>query len=608
MSKKIIDILNDIIINENAYIYTRQGNRFFPKRTIDNLFRSAKDDKSDQGCRALHQTIATQGISGGKEYRFSALILKYISNPTFLAEPIDGWVEQKLAYLFVADFKNFVIIAKKNISGIQSFINWLEPLDYNIITKLYLEDGTSLEKLTMDNLNFSNKAMRSKSVESDDLADSFNYNGSNTYMLNYLRINNDNDRYAISANTSKIGKAGFKNNIAHFIAWCSGLINDVEHFQDSETFLDVFAKPYDFSTQKANLLPISVTILFSRLVDDLTKGFVTDARYIYGNRQREISLTSRIKGLSRFISLVPDADQPDLYIAEATQQADVYNSIKVRVSDKSIRLASDKMRNIKLYRDNESLGTLIDYFNNKSSFIVNFDQCDFIYGNRKLFKDSNLLGSIDYLLEIFQPDLRISNILTEKGVLTPASTVFQNNSAFYYVEQLYSNSEFLVLDDLGNEWADHIAISGQEICFVHSKCDNTIFSATSFTDVVGQAQKNIGNIFAVDNVLRAKRNKWLGNYALNHVAANLPRLRIGATVDDLINRYIQLKYTPNTKKAVCLVVNFISKAHLTQHLSDLRNDAQFGQRKEAIQILWLISSLIASCRDHSVDITIRCRP
>jgi hypothetical protein len=115
MSKKLIDILNDIVINENAYIYTRQGNRFFPKRTIDNLFRSAKDDKSDQGCRALHQTIATQGISGGKEYRFSALILKYISNPTFLAEPIDGWVEQKLAYLFVADFKNFVIIAKKNI-------------------------------------------------------------------------------------------------------------------------------------------------------------------------------------------------------------------------------------------------------------------------------------------------------------------------------------------------------------------------------------------------------------------------------------------------------------------------------------------------------------
>ena len=47
--------------------------------------------------------------------------------------------------------------------------------------------------------------------------------------------------------------------------------------------------------------------------------------------------------------------------------------------------------------------SLIDYINKYCSIILNFENIELVYSNRKLFKDSKLLGNIDHFMKVFIP-------------------------------------------------------------------------------------------------------------------------------------------------------------------------------------------------------------
>jgi hypothetical protein len=248
MSKQKInnDVLSKIILNENIYIYTKKSKKFYPARAIQTLFDEAKKDKEGKGCKTL---LTIKNINKETEnkvsFKFSALVLKYVNVPSFLSEYIKDWVEQKLAYLFLFDFGEYLILLKRNIGGIQTFIDSNDSLDYEVIAKLFIENNTLYEKFSLQNLDISSRAMRAKSVESDNLTENYNYIGSNTYKLNYLRLNSDSQRYVISLNSSKISKAGEKISIEKMADWCYELIIKVKEFKTRECFLDLFAKPYN---------------------------------------------------------------------------------------------------------------------------------------------------------------------------------------------------------------------------------------------------------------------------------------------------------------------------------------------------------------------------
>jgi hypothetical protein len=603
------DNFSKIILNENIYIYKKISGKFYSKRTIEGLFATIKNEKDHLGCKKLDSELNKTGkTNNGMTYLFSGLILKYTNKASFISEYIKDWDEQKLAYFFLIDFGTYVIIAKRNISGINDFINSLNPLPYEVITTFLYTPQTLMEKFSMDNLDPSSSAMRARSVSSDNLLESFNYVGANSYMLNFLRFNNDNDRFNISANTSRLAKAGEKATLSDFANFCGHIVNLAEKPIVKDTPLTMFATPFDYATERDKLTPIALTFLYNRFLDDLDKELITDIRYEYdGHPARSLNLAKQIKGVSQLVSLIPDATDKYAYDVEPGQQV-VSKDIRLKMNEKSIRIGSARLSRIKVYRADDSTLALTDYINNKGCFFVNFNQSEFTYANRKLFRDSRLLGSIDQFLTIFTPDPLVALIKTEKGKVTQNSIQFLKNTSFRYAEDKFSDGEYLLLDDLGDEWADHIRIKGSEIAFILSKADKKKFSATAFTEVIGQAQKNIGNLSAMDSQIKAKLENWRTFYKKDKVITKIKRLRIGNTIDEFASRFIELKTTPNSKKAVYLNINFISKQLLEKNLKKLKNNETFGQRKQTIQILWQISSLIASGREHNVDVYIICKP
>jgi hypothetical protein len=140
-----------------------------------------------------------------------------------------------------------------------------------------------------------------------------------------------------------------------------------------------------------------------------------------------------------------------------------------------------------------------------------------------------------------------------------------------------------------------------------SKYHDSKFSATSFQDVVGQALKNIGNMKPDEAALEGRYDDWNKTYNADHIHTQITRLRKGASVRTAIDHWKKAMQSPNLRRDIYLVINFIAKDHLENNLRRMQDDEQFGERKQTVQILWLVSSLISQCHEQGIGIHIICK-
>jgi hypothetical protein len=240
-----------------------------------------------------------------------------------------------------------------------------------------------------------------------------------------------------------------------------------------------------------------------------------------------------------------------------------------------------------------------------NDFIIHFEEIDFIYTKRKLFRDSKLLGNIDNFLKIFLPYSELEKTTSEKGETRkkgdPHSldTEFPNETVFNFVEKEFkSKYDFFLCDDKGNEWCDHFGITKDNISFYHSKSGKSQLSASDFHIVIGQAQKNFGNLMPSDKQLGNKLKTWNGEVK----DTQIKMLRHGSDVNSAIKQWKETKLNPNLKREVYIVVDFISKSLLETELKKSKLNNQ------ALQILWFISSYISSAQELGISPYIICKP
>ncbi|WP_018343719.1 hypothetical protein [Cytophaga aurantiaca] len=596
--------LQNILINENAYIFCNSENINISRSKIEQVFRDVSTGKSSNFLLKQVKQIVT---INNEQVLYSICVFKYISQPTFLEESVDNWIETKLAYLLIVEIDDYIIISRKNISKIQDFIKLFDPIDYKILSTLFIKDETQFEKFHLKNLNVSNKAVREKSIEAINLKENFSALGANNYMLNSLRLKNANEKVSLILNSSRVNKFGRKNSIEEFCHWAEKLVTQIKHHTEKETFLSIFAEPQDYESHKDTLVPISILFTFSELYTDFENGVIANCviRFLDEDLvlEKNIDIIKYLENFERLSKVVYDEDN-EVFKVENT----IVNDIELRFNEKSITLRSSKLKHIVLIKDNGTEVSIIDYISVASSFIINFDNIDLAYTNRKLFKDSKLLGNIDHFMKIFVAHENLSLCVSEKGRLTSLQTQFDDLSVFNFVEQEFLNdAEYFICDDLEKEWADHIAIFESKIIFYHSKHDNAQFSASAFQEIVGQAQKNLGNLSPQNYQLIEKRNFWNSTYNNDGVRSSISRIRKGNNIDDIINQYQSAINNPHYKGEVHLVIDFISKNLLEENLNKLKNGDAFARRSEAIQILWFISSLISSCQEANTDVYVHCK-
>jgi len=592
--------LENLIMHENAYFYVKENSGFLSKNKILQIFKAASEDKKGNYLLKIEPVLETD--EDGIEFKYSIIVFKYHKKAAFIDKPIDDWEESKLAFLCLIDFKDHIVILRRNISSISDFLSDFEPLDYETLTSMYIGDNTTYEKFTMDNISISQSAIRQKMLESSNLQETLSGLGLQSYTLNNARIRQGDQQIGLALKTSRINNLGEKKDIFNIFKWAINVISLVQSNPTTEGFLTSFAKPINFGDHYQSLVPNAVLITLSKLYADFEAGKIRRCYIKYKEKEKNFNLLKFLHGFETYLE-VKHIDGSFLLPHK------MINDLNIAMYPKSIRLRSKKLSNIYIEYENNYNPRILSVVNYSNSFITTFEDAEFIYTNRKLFQDSRLLGNIEALLKIFIPYPDLQNTINEKGSFVRTSTQFSHNSTFGVIENEFkSNFQYFVCDDLSKEWADFIGLSDTSVTFFHAKSSSKILSASAFQEVVGQALKNLGNILPTDDQFSIKQNFWNAKYKNEGIVTNITRIRTGQNSSDLINYYKTIKKYPNLNKSVYLVVDFISKKTLEDRLLKLQKNERFRERNEVIQILWFISSLISSCADAGTQVFICCKP
>lgn len=599
-----LDLYHQLLLNEGAYFY-KVGIRAITKKYIKEVF----SDVLEGGCYNTLTKIVRQSehVEVGAEAfqaRCSLLVFRQTSIPTMFDFDEDDCPkdvkEAKISYLLIVEIRDYVVIVKKNISHLTNFLNNLVPLSATKIANVLVENNTDFQQIKLANMNTSKNAMRTKSYEANNLQISMPMFGTNQNIVTTIRFVNDNDgTCSVNIGTSRIAKFGNKKGLTLLLEWMNFLVSKLENYVETENFLTRFAMPFSWKEVGADLQPTSLLINIFDLQNYISDKL--DDKSIY----RKVDKDSYIDFTDSFWRIFREGSE-SLELTRITDTQFMYKNIGVVKLANGLNITAKKPLDSLYYKDNVgrylSVKSLI---NTLHCFIVCFSDFSYVYASGKLYRNSEIEKDFDSILAVLEPVGAISTVASEKGDgYSEQSTEFTANSLFHVVEnELYNTADILLCDDMGNEWADHIAISNDAISFIHSKCkDKAGLSASNFQDAIGQAIKNIGNMNPNMNALRSKIDSMRGTWK----NTGIQKCRKG-NVDDIEGKYLKLMSNPNKKREVCLAVNFLSKQSLATAFYNIKNHIPFQQKNSVVQLAWILNGFISTCKEADLNCKIYCK-
>lgn len=614
--------INDFIFHEIASFY-----KF--KEELSNY-------QKDLLIKRLFKAIIDKGIEGEKyidikrsihdDVVYSFLAYKRLAKPTCFDDdyqPDTKWLERKFAFLLIIEYGNYVVVSKRNIPSIKILRDSLDVIDYETIRSALVTENAKFQRFGMTNTDVSDSAMRSKTVEADNLEDVFPAVGANTFKLNSYRMalphseGNDDELVSITMNLSKINQIGVRDKWKSFIDWSKRMVDVIKAYHHGETnsFLSIFAQPVDYVTEfsSGHLIPNALLFQMSSLINDKRIIGVSRKRIDEGVDPKE-EIDKSLLFAKYHTAFEIAADEGGRFSAKSDEEV----IATFDVTENGISLHSDEMENMWLIIRNdvetsdeeEDEENLLGYLVKNGLYVIHFENPSLKYSGGVLYRDSTLWGRLEEFLDVFEDDKDLCNTKTEKGNFTEEQTSFDRDSLFSYCEQKYSeDGKIMVCDDLGTEWGDYILIGKNSVSFYAAKHKGLCFSASAFQEVVGQAQKNLGVFFPLDSMLDSKRDKWSMNYIQFGVHTSIPRVRtVGRTAEDAVSMWKKALNSANYRRDVFLVIDFISKKRLSDCLQKLKDGENIPEKKEAIPILWILSAFISACQNMNIGVHITCQP
>lgn len=604
-------------INHNHYSHLslNEGAYFFEKgdMDIDNLVVSDLFDKVATDAKIVERRyrIRENGLPHTNHAFCSLLVFTYPNDPTFVnygQDPVPSeLVEKKVGYVLMIEIGDYVVFIKKNANHMTSFINRLEPINGEKLSGILVSgQGTTYQQVRMSSMSTNADSMRNKSFEAEDLEATMAMFNANNSIISTVRLDDQqNGVCTLNVSTSRLSKFGSKKNIHDTLLWIDEIVYALDHYQPVDNFLKRFALPVTWKKEKDHLTPVSLLINKQELLNYVGRN---PAFYKIENNQYVPLTLEEQEQLLRYLARTYMLNQ----INNREYACHLFNSLYLSIRAAGIGLKGigvvDKIFYQKIDGDYEKLITLI---NSLACFTVSFDDYQYMFYGRRLYKNGQMVKDIEAIKATLVPIQDLSTSSSEKGVNYTINDIeFHPNSVFRIVEDEFAESTCLVCDDLGNEWADHIAISGDTISFIHSKSNNkagiTSLSASLFQDAIGQALKNIGYLNPTDDFLSAKqRNIINSTYNVDRQQTSIQRVRRG-TAQLFVDEIKRLRMSPNFTREVCLAVDFLSREELIDAFDRLAAGQTFRQKNYTVQLIWLLNAFISTCKDADLHCKIYC--
>lgn len=595
-----------IVLNEGAYFYSYQNNidETAKKKNIKDCFKSIKE-KTGDFVKIADVQREKVNYDGHKNALCSLLLFSSKAVPSFMHKLDEGYKKKEcfVGYALIIEIDSYVVILSRHANGMNEYKNNLKSIDGSNLTGALLNADSLFTQLRLGSMSLNNNALRNRSYEGNDLNQSMPLFGLGQSVVKTARIRQPNeDTTTITLSTSRVAKFGSaKKNISELCIWADLVISGIKNPIDlKNTILNNFSRPVKWQNEYMHIKPIYLLVDVYELMCKIDEQHV---ELVYekgkGNVEETGGLLNRILEKHNKCFELKEITPYELY------SSNNLGNLLIKVTKHGIRLDSDgRLSKLFMRYQNGEKTKLTTFINLNKCFYVGFEEVSYIYYGTQLHKDSNMIENLDAILSVFEPIKSMNGVHSEKGNINVGMTQFDNDSVFGVVEDYYNNkgASFLICDDMGNECADHIAIYGNTLAFIHSKADEaTSLSASKFQVVIGQAIKNIGNLRNLN--IKDKVNSWRNK---NYGNTKMSVCRVG-DINQFESNYNQITKSPNGIKEVCLAINFISKAELKAAFDKIKDKESFKQKNSVSQMIWLLSAFISACKDADMHCKIFCK-
>jgi hypothetical protein len=290
--------------------------------------------------------------------------------------------------------------------------------------------------------------------------------------------------------------------------------------------------------------------------------------------------------------------------------------------EKFILTSSELTEKIQNLHDDEP--TLLAFLNSTQSFRLVLEGNQYVYAHKNFFKPSLNLTSKKLNLDVnqlFHVYPAISSIKSEKGnaTLKIQANLWHKDTLFGliarqgkgYLDNSLENEfnlEYLLCDDLLSEIGDFIGLDTKQrrVVFIHAKAKKSKISATNFTEICGQATKNLDYLTPYyQRTPKQNIDKWKQPWAVSPIGTITNRvITQNATTKQFWDKYVQLISDPSTKREVWLIVGNMFDHNAFKN--ELRKSDVANIKSEVIQLIYLIRSTWNSISQVGAQLKILC--
>ncbi|MGN6223004.1 hypothetical protein [Pseudoxanthomonas sp.] len=579
--------LEDLRITLNG-TFVRSSNDI-DDRDIEKLIEAARANEDSDHDLLLE--VRRRAIGAAK---VSAIVF-YSKREAYFA-PQHELFDTIASYLVVVEtgLREFTLFKKSCATLTPLLEKDYEVAEYEELLNTFDDSRSQIQKLSTREMNVSDKGLRARSYEAADLKGHMSPHAAGRSIPRFTQVRTKNEVRSISLNTGRINQLTERVSVGKAIEWSAKVFTSMSRRRVNKSFFSSFARR--ISLEEVLKVARPASILFERFAieEHLTEDSI-DLWYTKNGKYHKLKTAS----LKRFLDTLDVAFEIDDH-----QNMIGTRSGKLRINKKTLSPYSAALSRLKVKGPKDYI-TFQSWITDHGYFVVSFDRPDYLYIKKSCFENRAGKAEVDAILTCLEPMKSFSTAMSEKGDVVADSTAFDPSSLFARVEHIHRNDKYVFCDDLGTEWADHIAIDldAARITFVHSKhAKKSSNSASALHEVIGQAIKNLGSMHFTSTTFSAKVNQ---KFNRKYKGSQIERTRKG-NYRNANNDIKVLLADPRLHRKCVVACSSLSKRDVTVELEKLKRGLVV--KGHITQLFWIISSFIHSCQGNACYPAVYCKP
>lgn len=606
-------MIEHLKIGRAAYFYKRK--KALSDAAIMALFTTLRQNSQKPSQNLFRQVRVRSG-----RVRYSAICFSFERQPAFLNTQAGVW-ERIFGFLLIVEKEDLIAVLKSGLDLPSEFkSDYLEKLAARKVETAIAQKAAVFEKLRLRNMSTSKLALRSKTLEANDLENAVAVSSASRFIPQGYTVRRSDGNYSATPNTGRISIQAERANLEQLASWSSDVIDALRAEQgEASPFIKNFARPVSLVDIPPAVYPTYLAFDIGSLRDTLY-GETPTARLVRKQGEDYIEVAEAagrvvLNDLDQHFTIDRGGDQYTILDPEVEISIGAVSIGKTRIALPGFTRQSINDMYVEAVTGDAGAETkrkpLGRFLDQENYFILLFSDLALAYIDGALFRDEALLAGGATFMGHLKASAALAQATSEKGGFTANQTEFAAGSVFrVVVDDVAQDTDVLLCDDLGDEWADFIgwntAANPATVSFYHAKHGAVSLSASAFHDSVGQAIKNLGRMTLPAEAMQAKYRGWARNYSGPKIRTSIARIIRGGTRQEIENQVDGLRAAPDLVRRVFIVTSSLSRAAVATTFENAA--AGIAPSAHFVQLYWLLMSYFSACTEVGVVGYVVCRP